>query len=887
MRRSPSLGADAPAPPRKDGAATTSTLPSIRSLRNAFQSFSGGGKKSRQSALGPKVVKGAEAATPGSPPLAGSVGKAGGRFGFHRKASSPESPPEPRFAAYVQRPSVDSIFPLNSTSPRLQGTPKCISSPIPPRSQSPLPPIPTELPSSGQHSPPPPATTAGLSPSPQAVRKLHNRISADFARSSNEPTLAELRAGEPRSQSLSRRSRRISKRLSAAPASSIAGEPSGEDKRGRHVSASASLFSSAPPADLKDDLAYRRHSIASQPSPVRNGSSPKVDSGTSWEKSKSDGGGWELAQSNGQPVGLGVEQGPSQPPPRKYSTPFPSNFEPVPIQQLNPTKPPLIRGYSSDGSPRVLRPISIPASVDRLSVASSLQKRLSQRNSQELNSNHTRSPSVRSSSPAATSPIGQTRQSTFNGPVSDLRLSTEVAAHQSPIPDQDQQEEILDIALPHNGKGDRSSLQRSKSAIDSARANGETTGQVESGSPVFVIPSDAFADAGEVGRRRSSASLRSLRKASMDGGDLEADKELKERKERRRSLRGQKAKSESWGEQLKQMLAAGEWGQGLLGRSTAAAPPVPPPGGLSVGSDIIEDFNPNSPPDSQAGLSSPLDDLITELGGRRASDVSSIDKPSSSSLFRSRGSNTLVNIDNHPETVIEEASSNGKDALHYPSPLKNRPPSAPPTFALPTTPIGAPVNEFAPTSTALKPTKTVLDEDNEQEVLRTTPDPNRTLTLDEMEREISRMEAELALGGRRLDTPASPFPEFSSPTPSQTESMMATPRVEQTSTPLLAPPEDPAPTDLLPSPELQRANSHSSSISEITPRTARRWSIVEVERAYERMRGMLGSTKSFCLSEAGDVSVEEAFEAALRQAGTSRGATGLADVEDDLVMLLT
>ncbi|ORY84117.1 hypothetical protein BCR35DRAFT_303179 [Leucosporidium creatinivorum] len=897
MRRSPSLGADAPAPPRKDNATAASTLPSIRSLRNAFQSFSGAGKKSRQSAsAGPKVVTGEEAAAAvaqGSPPLGGNAGKTGGLFGFHRKASNPESPPEPRFAAYVQRPSVDSIFSLNSTSPQPQSTPKSISSPISPRAQSPLPPIPKDSPPLEQR-PPPTATTAGLSPSPQAVRKLHNRISADFARPPNEPTLAQLRASEPRSQSLSRRSRRISNRLSATPGPSApTAEPSGEDKRGRHVSASASLFSSAPPAELKDDLAYRRHSIASQPSPVLNGGSPKIDNEATWEKSKSGGGGWEPTQSNGQSVGLGVEGVPSQPPPRKYSTPFPSNFEPVPIQQLHPTKPPLVRGHSSDGTARVLRPISIPATPDRLSVASSLQKRLSQRNSQEINSNHTRSPSVRSSSPAAASPAAQIRQSTFNNPVGDSRLSTDVGSYQqSPAPDQE--EEILDIVIPRDGKEDRSStLQRSKSAIESARAHGETTGQVESGSPVFVIPSDAFADAGELGRRRSSASLRSLRKASMEGGDPEVDRELKERKERRRSLRGQKAKSESWGEQLKQMLAAGEWGHGLLGRPAGSAPPVPPTGGLPVGDEIKEDFNFNAPSSAAAqtdqGLSSPLDDLITELGGRRPSDVSSIGKPSSSSLFSSRGSTTLTNIDPLPEMVVEEASStaDAKDILSYPSPLKNRPPSAPPTYALPTTPIGAP-NEFAPATAALKPTKTVLDEDNEQEVLRTTPDPDRTLTLDEMEREISRMEAELALGGRRLDTPASPFPEFTSPTPSQTESMMATPRVEQTSTPLLAPPEEP-PAPILPaSPSLERANSQTSSLNEITPRTARRWSIVEVERAYERMRGMLGSTKSFCLSEVGDsVSVEEAFEAVLRQAQSSGGATGLADIEDDLVMLLT
>lgn len=908
QRSSPSTSPDLAASARKDHHATSSTLPSIRSLRNAFQSL-GHGKKSRQSTSGPRIVTGDEAAKgapPSSPPTAGgNAGKSGGLFGFHRKVSHPESPPAPRFTAFVQRPSVDHSAPSPPSTSKSAPT-----SPLPTRAESPLPPIPTPL-----DSPPPEqhrqSTIAALGPSaasPQIVRKLHRRISSDFARAPSDTPLATLRASEPRSQSLNRRSRRISNRLSASsvfPPHKV-GEPSGEDKRGRHVSASASLFSSARPAELKDDLAYRRLSINSQPSPVLNGGSPNLDKGTGWEKSKAQGGGWEPARSGTVAgVGLGVDDFPSQPPSRKYSTPFPSNFEPVPIQHLNPTKPPPVPPTgTAEPLPRPFRPISIAASsADRLSLASSIQRRYgpgsnSQRNSQD-GSHYSRSPSVRSSSPANLQNVPRLA----SGPVGDSRLST--SSFQQAFPN-DQQQEVLDIvAPPPPASSDTplntgsSPLMRSKSAIDSARAHGETTGQVESGSPVFVIPSDAFADAGEVGRRRSSASLRSLRKASVDGGDPEADEEWKEKKERRRSLRGQKAKSEGWGEQLKQMLAVGDWGQSLLG----LGPPVetmPTPSSAEQDDDSTKDLVgvPESPAtiahgvaarEKGSGTNSPLDDLITELGGRRPSDVSSIGRPTASSLFSSRGSAAPTHVEAHPETVAEEHPSD-QDLTSYPSPLKNRPPSAPPKFALPTTPIGA-LSPASGTVELQPPAMALEEDDDEQEILKTEPDPDRTLTLDEMEREISRMEAELALGGRRLDLPASPIPAFGSPTPSLTESMMATPKVDQSqSGTFLSPSSAGPPTPVLPPPSstLERGNSQSSSLNEITPRTARRWSIVEVERAYERMRGMLGSTRSFCLSEAGEnVSVEEAFETALRQAHSSGGSTGLADIEDDLVMLLT
>jgi hypothetical protein len=47
---------------------------------------------------------------------------------------------------------------------------------------------------------------------------------------------------------------------------------------------------------------------------------------------------------------------------------------------------------------------------------------------------------------------------------------------------------------------------------------------------------------------------------------------------------------------------------------------------------------------------------------------------------------------------------------------------------------------------------------------------------------------------------------------------------------------------------MERSASETSASSEVTPRIARQWSMTEMERAYDRMRGLLGSTRSFTLS---------------------------------------
>ncbi|GAA5934270.1 hypothetical protein JCM1841_005420 [Sporobolomyces salmonicolor] len=158
----------------------------------------------------------------------------------------------------------------------------------------------------------------------------------------------------------------------------------------------------------------------------------------------------------------------------------------------------------------------------------------------------------------------------------------------------------------------------------------------------------------------------------------------------------------------------------------------------------------------------------------------------------------------------------------------------------------------------------------------TTPDSARTLTLGEMEVEIARMEKELARSGRPRT--------FFVPGPEDEDGKELT-----TDSPTRARTLDFPPSD--PSAEVTSIQQNSSIV---TPRTARRWSILEVEKAYERMRKMLGSStsssKPYAVSEAGteregdgdetveSVDVEKALEVALEEA---RGFTGAKDGGED------
>ncbi|GAA5895236.1 hypothetical protein JCM6882_006624 [Rhodosporidiobolus microsporus] len=132
------------------------------------------------------------------------------------------------------------------------------------------------------------------------------------------------------------------------------------------------------------------------------------------------------------------------------------------------------------------------------------------------------------------------------------------------------------------------------------------------------------------------------------------------------------------------------------------------------------------------------------------------------------------------------------------------------------------------------------------------PDLDRSLTLDQMEREIARMEAELALSGRPHSfyddsTPkAADVATFSSPPSAAAAPKGATdPKLGELGVPLppSSEPESPSSTAIA----FDASSSSTSSappLSQVTPRTARRWSILEIEKAYDRMKKMLGSSAS-------------------------------------------
>jgi len=141
---------------------------------------------------------------------------------------------------------------------------------------------------------------------------------------------------------------------------------------------------------------------------------------------------------------------------------------------------------------------------------------------------------------------------------------------------------------------------------------------------------------------------------------------------------------------------------------------------------------------------------------------------------------------------------------------------------------------------------------------------DQDLTLAQMEQEIVKMEKELALAG----TPRSFFTEEG----------------DYDSVSL--------------SPELPRMTAHPTAHSEsvadspstnndvVTPRTARKWSIVEVERAYERMKRLLGSSSSSRMytpsDVGGDSQVDRAVEESGEQAKTGMiSSLGVADEQVD------
>ncbi|GAA5990131.1 hypothetical protein JCM11641_001065 [Rhodosporidiobolus odoratus] len=135
---------------------------------------------------------------------------------------------------------------------------------------------------------------------------------------------------------------------------------------------------------------------------------------------------------------------------------------------------------------------------------------------------------------------------------------------------------------------------------------------------------------------------------------------------------------------------------------------------------------------------------------------------------------------------------------------------------------------------------------------------DRSLTLDQMEQEIARMTAELALEGRPTSFYAAADEVGEDTTPKAADvASFPSPQPLSGSVSPSRDPDTPSLSDLgmaLPSSEDSELDSSvsfsvaggsgASELAQITPRTARRWSILEIEMAYERMRRMLGSSAS-------------------------------------------
>ena len=247
---------------------------------------------------------------------------------------------------------------------------------------------------------------------------------------------------------------------------------------------------------------------------------------------------------------------------------------------------------------------------------------------------------------------------------------------------------------------------------------------------------------------------------------------------------------------------------------------------LDSGSAKSDQPSPTAQDAIRKSLTSPLDDLIAGLGGRPLSHGS---------------------VDTHRTSSFSQAD----DPFEHSTSPRPPPPASPLSANATLSPVPFPLVAPIP-SVEVSPT---VGEDED--------DPEPLLSVDEMEREIARMEAELALSGTPLR--ASPF----SDAPLSVES---SPILDRHAS--LAFPDPPSRVSLARS----LSQTSAASSSDVTPRTARRWSIVEVELAYHRMKQMLGSTKASDAgtlagdSEMGDqsIDVDGAFERALR--GLSKGS---------------
>ncbi|GAA5962198.1 hypothetical protein JCM3765_003895 [Sporobolomyces pararoseus] len=750
-------------------------LPSIKALREKFQRFAhGGGKESVQVGSSNQIKKDGSVKSSDSPrKLIRRVGSGrairdgklsgrdtlveGGGQGFVKSASMPaissisqnndrqQHPPLPLSSI---QPSVDELLADSSSKPQ---SPQPLTSNTTTRR-----PARTSSISIGVRRP---QTSENLSPTSQPL-PVFARISSDFARPSAAPPLSALRAQQLKETETLNKSIAASNRHSRIlpgatlpalfptvdserPPSSISRSQSarasiGSDKfqqraslrsqdsvRAPPIESSRKRFSNggAGPRDndrLKDDLAYRRHSLspvipsAANSSPDGSPNRPKEEESLETQRGKTISGVLGAAArrtSTGLGFGLPstvtgrIEQ-------RRPSKPFPGGFEEVPFQPTSTESP--LSTAASPTSPtnpprRILKAISI-------------------------------APRKPTDSPALTKTPSPTEETT--------------------------------------------------SFPDSSSSSSKPTNQPQSESAT------PFPQLGPVRRRQSSGGFEQLPPPPPLVSTV--------------SPEGGIRKSRSLGELQE---ASKDKGQGVVGRMEEPSVKV---GGYAARlAELRLLRTPNLDGDEEKKIDS-LETVEPEMTRVPMKDEE-VERPQATPR---RTTEEEEEVDDSRPASPSQSTTNSPEAHHpfrlstyldflplaEPTPLSNASPANGNSTA--------PLSLSSSTSTGVQNARTPTNNDATK--------PDASLTLAQMEQEIVKMEKELALAG----TPRSFFTEEG-----DYDSVSLSPEI---------------PRNFGPNALSTQSEVESPSINEnvVTPRTARKWSIVEVERAYERMKRLLGSSSS-------------------------------------------
>ncbi|GAA6057490.1 hypothetical protein JCM3770_000582 [Rhodotorula araucariae] len=744
-----------------------------------------------------------------------------------------------------------------------------------------------------------PIPQRSLSPTPNVSRRILNRVSQDFAREPDAPPLSSLRRQqaaerESMTRSLSRQGHRNSRILPGATLPSVladmalvrsksvgADADDGPDPRMRHLSAqlvrpqsslaqASLLLGSNPLAACTSwqpngvaseagqhvpGLLQRRHSVSPVVTPQipqqaddsahtgLSGESPPLAAGARQEHREHS----HSALLGRTSAGLGFGSlmlgayGSQRP-----SEPFPSDFDEVPMQRV------LVHHRSVEDC------ASSPSCHDELAPHPAQDSRGNVSLPFALGDVPHDNPNY----PATTSTSARRSSSIRSDHASPALI---------PFPRADERPPTLyNPFLP--------STQLQKARSSSSLSSGPHPRRVSSLS--HLLPqqrdADAVSEHDDVrARGHAEAHMRSDEaRAQVDGETVAAEE------------RGEETNPDEDGAETSRA-------KGEDDRGRRASYGLHSPDGRTV-ADVVD----GSAPDGS--LDSPLQELIDELRARQPAEAHSHEADDDALSMNEEeyddfADSPVAGRQQAQGRSLRDISFDGSPGGEYPFPLAGyldnspgtsasvgrtswRPSFAPPTLSAPASALGrsrsSPANPYA---AAQHGSPTAL----RSRSLHSPPASGHgasenSLTLEEMKREIVRMEAELA----RVGQPQSPDQrdvagDDASATPARAPTPVNGERDEQR-----APSPSPAPISPAAVPPADL----------VTPRTARKWSILEIEKAYERMRRLLGSSRGpaalDAASEAGSladdsaslahIDVETALDSALEQARgfTDRGVDG-------------